>query len=120
MNPNIPFRDKETALKVSQSIKKEADTHKTYKIMEVCGTHTMAIARSGLKSMLPENVELISGPGCPVCVTSQGEYTTFTSAPRALLSIRVSPLLPGIRSKSPKLATDTPQSSSSKNKSISP
>ncbi len=77
MNPNIPFRDKETALKVSQSIKKEADTHKTYKIMEVCGTHTMAIARSGLKSMLPENVELISGPGCPVCVTSQGEIDLF-------------------------------------------
>ncbi len=77
MNPNIPFRDKETALKVSQSIKKEADIHKTYKIMEVCGTHTMAIARSGLKSMLPENVELISGPGCPVCVTSQGEIDLF-------------------------------------------
>ena len=77
MNPNIPFRDKETALKVSQSINKEADTSKTYKIMEVCGTHTMAIARSGLRSMLPENVELISGPGCPVCVTSQGEIDLF-------------------------------------------
>lgn len=77
MNPNIPFRDKETALKVSQSIKKEADTSKIYKIMEVCGTHTMAIARSGLRSMLPENVELISGPGCPVCVTSQGEIDLF-------------------------------------------
>ena len=45
--------------------------------MEVCGTHTMAIARSGLRSMLPENVELISGPGCPVCVTSQGEIDLF-------------------------------------------
>ena len=39
------------------------------KLMEVCGTHTMAIARSGIKSMLPENVQLLSGPGCPVCVT---------------------------------------------------
>ena len=38
-------------------------------IMEVCGTHTMAIAASGLKRMLPEGVRLISGPGCPVCVT---------------------------------------------------
>ena len=47
--------------------------------MEVCGTHTMAIARSGLRSMLPENVELISGPGCPVCVTSQGEIDLFLS-----------------------------------------
>ena len=77
MNPNIPFRDRETALKVSQSIKEEVHADKTYKIMEVCGTHTMAIARSGLRSMLPENVELISGPGCPVCVTSQGEIDLF-------------------------------------------
>ncbi len=39
--------------------------------MEVCGTHTMNIARSGLRSLLPEGLELISGPGCPVCVTDQ-------------------------------------------------
>lgn len=39
------------------------------RLMEVCGTHTMAIARSGLRSVLPENVKLLSGPGCPVCVT---------------------------------------------------
>ncbi len=40
------------------------------KLMEVCGTHTMAIARAGIRKLLPETVELISGPGCPVCVTS--------------------------------------------------
>lgn len=39
------------------------------KLMEVCGTHTMAIAKSGIKSMLPDNISLLSGPGCPVCVT---------------------------------------------------
>ena len=39
------------------------------RLMEVCGTHTMSIAKSGIKSMLPENVQLLSGPGCPVCVT---------------------------------------------------
>lgn len=39
-------------------------------LMEVCGTHTMAIARYGIRSLLPENLRLISGPGCPVCVTS--------------------------------------------------
>ncbi len=39
------------------------------KLMEVCGSHTMAIAKSGIKSLLPENVSLLSGPGCPVCVT---------------------------------------------------
>lgn len=41
-------------------------------IMEVCGSHTMAIARNGIRSFLPENIQLISGPGCPVCVTSPG------------------------------------------------
>jgi hydrogenase expression/formation protein HypD len=40
-------------------------------IMEVCGTHTMAIARSGLRSLLPRELKLTSGPGCPVCVTDQ-------------------------------------------------
>jgi len=40
--------------------------------MEVCGTHTMAVSRSGLRSLLPANVRLISGPGCPVCVTDTG------------------------------------------------
>ena len=39
------------------------------KLMEVCGTHTMAIAKAGIRSLLPEGVELLSGPGCPVCVT---------------------------------------------------
>lgn len=41
------------------------------RIMEVCGTHTMAIAKSGIKNILPDNIKLISGPGCPVCVTDQ-------------------------------------------------
>lgn len=40
-------------------------------IMEVCGTHTVAAFRSGIRSMLPANLRLISGPGCPVCVTAQ-------------------------------------------------
>ncbi len=42
------------------------------RIMEICGTHTMSILRSGIKNILPNNIKLISGPGCPVCVTSQG------------------------------------------------
>ncbi len=41
------------------------------KLMEVCGTHTHSIAKSGIKFIIPENIKLISGPGCPVCVTSQ-------------------------------------------------
>ena len=43
------------------------------RLMEVCGTHTMAIAKAGIKSVLPENVTLLSGPGCPVCVTPAEE-----------------------------------------------
>jgi len=39
------------------------------KIMEVCGTHTAAIMKSGIRSLLPESIRLVSGPGCPVCVT---------------------------------------------------
>ena len=39
------------------------------RIMEVCGTHTVAIFRAGLRQILPEEIELVSGPGCPVCVT---------------------------------------------------
>lgn len=42
------------------------------RIMEVCGTHTMSIAKAGIKQLLPENIKLISGPGCPVCVTPTG------------------------------------------------
>jgi len=41
-------------------------------IMEVCGTHTVAIFRNGIRSTLPKNLKLLSGPGCPVCVTDQG------------------------------------------------
>ncbi len=41
-------------------------------LMEVCGTHTVAICRSGLRDLLPEGVRLVSGPGCPVCVSTQG------------------------------------------------
>jgi len=41
-------------------------------IMEVCGTHTVSIFRNGIRSTLPERLKLLSGPGCPVCVTDQG------------------------------------------------
>ncbi|MDA3811568.1 MAG: hydrogenase formation protein HypD [Spirochaetaceae bacterium] len=44
-----------------------------YTFMEVCGTHTMSIAANGIRSLLPEGIKLISGPGCPVCVTSQSD-----------------------------------------------
>ena len=47
------------------------------RLMEVCGTHTMSIAKAGIRQMLPEGAELLSGPGCPVCVTHQGSIDAF-------------------------------------------
>ncbi len=58
--------------KVATRIADVAKNLGALQIMEVCGTHTVSLLRTGVKSMLPENVRLISGPGCPVCVTSQG------------------------------------------------
>lgn len=47
-----------------------------FRVMEVCGSHTMAIARYALRDLLPPRIELISGPGCPVCVTAPGYLDT--------------------------------------------
>ncbi len=58
---------------LAQSIRGEAAALAVpLRFMEVCGTHTMAIAQFGLKTLLPETVRLVSGPGCPVCVTPVG------------------------------------------------
>ena len=46
-------------------------------LMEVCGTHTMAIAKSGIRGILPDNIRLLTGPGCPVCFTSQADIDPF-------------------------------------------
>ncbi|MCG2726588.1 MAG: hydrogenase formation protein HypD [Elusimicrobia bacterium] len=50
-----------------------SETGETIKFMEVCGTHTMAIAASGMRKFFPPELKMLSGPGCPVCVTSQGD-----------------------------------------------
>ncbi|MBW6462508.1 MAG: hydrogenase formation protein HypD [DPANN group archaeon] len=56
---------------ISEINKTAEDINRSIKIMEVCGTHTQTIAKYGIKSILPKNIELVSGPGCPVCVTPQ-------------------------------------------------
>ncbi|MGB8325797.1 MAG: hydrogenase formation protein HypD [Candidatus Acidiferrum sp.] len=66
------FRAPELIAKAGEEIRKLADPARHYRIMEVCGGHTHAIYRFGLKDLLPENVELIHGPGCPVCVLPMG------------------------------------------------
>ena len=55
---------------------------KPVSIMEVCGTHTMAVYRSGIAGLLPKNLHLISGPGCPVCVTSESDFYRFFTLSR--------------------------------------
>jgi hydrogenase expression/formation protein HypD len=65
------YRDKHLVDEVAQEIRKISK--KEIKIMEVCGSHTMSIHRFGIKSLLPPTIKLISGPGCPVCVTGK-EY----------------------------------------------
>jgi len=63
------YRDKEIVKRYLALILKQVQ--REYKIMEVCGGHTMAIHRFGLPQILPKNVKLLSGPGCPVCVTQK-------------------------------------------------
>ena len=61
-----------TPQEVIAAIRDEAaNLDRTVNIMEICGTHTVSLFRSGVKSLLPDTIRLISGPGCPVCVTPQ-------------------------------------------------
>jgi hydrogenase expression/formation protein HypD len=66
------FRDPELIHKTAEEIQRLADPARHYRLMEVCGGHTHAIYRFGLKDILPSNIELIHGPGCPVCVLPMG------------------------------------------------
>ncbi|NPV92611.1 MAG: hydrogenase formation protein HypD [Firmicutes bacterium] len=63
-------KQKERAQEWIRKIREDASRlDRTINLMEVCGTHTVAIAQHGLRELLPPNVKLLSGPGCPVCVT---------------------------------------------------
>jgi hydrogenase expression/formation protein HypD len=66
------FRDRELALGLAATIKREAAPPRTYNIMEFCGGHTHAIFRYGVQELMPENVNFVHGPGCPVCVLPIG------------------------------------------------
>ena len=66
------YRDKELAKKLVADIAKEARADKNYRLMEFCGGHTHVISRYGLEGILPKNVRMIHGPGCPVCVMPIG------------------------------------------------
>lgn len=64
---------------IIKAIKQLADNFGEINIMEVCGTHTANIQKYGIPSVLPDNIRLISGPGCPVCVTSQEDISRAIS-----------------------------------------
>jgi len=66
------FRNPQLIAKAVDEICRLADPQRQYRLMEVCGGHTHAIYRFGLKDLLPANIELIHGPGCPVCVLPMG------------------------------------------------
>ena len=69
------YRDPDISRAIIGNIKKIS--RKKIRLMEVCGTHTMSIFRSGIRSLLPDTISLLSGPGCPVCVTDQKEIDAF-------------------------------------------
>ena len=62
------FRDVELARAVVSSIRRKSKRH--IRLMEFCGGHTVTIMKHGIRQLLPETVEMLSGPGCPVCVTA--------------------------------------------------
>ena len=66
------FRDGELARQLAAKIRAEARTDRTYSFMEFCGGHTHALSRYGVPALLPDNVQMVHGPGCPVCVLPIG------------------------------------------------
>jgi len=77
MDPLTPYRDPGLSARLAARIR--AASRRKIRLMEVCGTHTVSIFRSGIRSLLPETVSLISGPGCPVCVTDQRDIDAFVA-----------------------------------------
>lgn len=66
------FRDGRIASRLASQIQVEVNGNRSYAIMEFCGSHTHAIFRHGIQSLLPEAIRLVHGPGCPVCVLPIG------------------------------------------------
>ena len=73
MAENLKFRNPQFAQNIASKIKNLAPKAGKIKICHVCGTHEWTITHFGLRSLLPENVEVIAGPGCPVCIVPAAE-----------------------------------------------
>jgi len=76
------FREPAVVSKAAEEIRRLADPDRHYRFMEVCGGHTHAIYRFGLKDLLSPNIELVHGPGCPVCVLPMGRIDDGLSIAR--------------------------------------
>lgn len=74
------FKDPKLARGLIETIHRLVPEHAT--LMEVCGTHTVAIARNGIRDLMPEGLRLASGPGCPVCVTCNRDIDTVIALAR--------------------------------------
>ena len=74
------LRDPAAAARIAARIRRTV--HGPLSLMEVCGTHTMAIAQFGIRGMLPPEVTLLSGPGCPVCVTALADIDRMIAIAR--------------------------------------
>jgi hydrogenase expression/formation protein HypD len=74
------YRDPKISKHLIEKIK--TASKRSIRLMEVCGTHTVSIFRSGMRSLLPSTISLLSGPGCPVCVTDQREIDAFIEVAR--------------------------------------
>jgi hydrogenase expression/formation protein HypD len=70
VQPNSEFRNSQLALAIAERIHHHA---RPARLMEFCGSHTAAILKYGIRQLLPNGVEMLSGPGCPVCVTDQAD-----------------------------------------------
>ena len=73
MAEKLRFRDPDLAKRVAEKIHDVAPKEGTVKICHVCGTHEWTITHFGIRSLLPTNVEVIAGPGCPVCIVPASE-----------------------------------------------
>jgi hydrogenase expression/formation protein HypD len=76
------FRDPAIIAKAAAEVRRLADPRRSYRFMEVCGGHTHAIYRFGIKDVLPPNIDLVHGPGCPVCVLPMGRIDDGLSIAR--------------------------------------
>ncbi|GJL73344.1 MAG: hydrogenase expression/formation protein hypD2 [Nitrosomonas sp.] len=82
------FRDSALARHIADNIASEAEPHRAYHLMEFCGGHTHAISRYGIVDLLPANVRMIHGPGCPVCILPVGRIEAairLAQIPRLIL-----------------------------------